>query len=517
MDLTYEQQCAFNKLIDDYGNISEYRKKIKLMNYMQFDYAVVHGMTLFMMEPDFDFDALERRTDTILSVLPSIKRIFAQPFIHLKEQDIILPVEAVRVVNNNTLNHISSHSELWSDLKKDEIKPKKLLTKTYEDNYGIYENIVFCNVVDDILAFTRANIRFLKELLYTNQTIEINLLERVNHLNYFLALGKLHVGYSRSFDSYYAVSERCLNKLQFISNSIVPRLKRPVYKNNKFRPVNLKIRKTNILSMHKEYHQIYKFAKNFARPGVAALKEITEADIAELCDSYYFFCQALCIFSIGHFNFTCNERRVFDLSQPMISFKFKNWIVTLEKLTHENYQLISLEIHKDRTYRILLLPSLESDCEEILNSIKATVQADEYIVCSPYEECEKGVAFIDISSLESFRRLQQIILRGMIYSDEKRTECPFCNGKLAVNKDKSTADNPVYECFSCRTEIHGKFCPTAQKTFFYTKIADLKPQYYNDGSWLAKRKAEGKMYFRNITDIDDELEPVCPHCGKAHK
>ncbi len=120
--------------------------------------------------------------------------------------------------------------------KDNEVKPSKLLTKTYEDDYGIYENRVFCDLVDDVLAFARKEIRFLREMIYTNRTIEINLLERVNHLNYFLALGKLHTGYSRNFDSYYDIAARCLNKLQFISNSIIPRLKRPVYKNNRLRP-----------------------------------------------------------------------------------------------------------------------------------------------------------------------------------------------------------------------------------------------------------------------------------------
>lgn len=199
MDLTYEQRARLSGLIDDYKNIGAYRRKSKLMNYVQFDYDIVHEAALFMIEPELSFDALEESTDVILKALPSVKRIFAQPFIHLKERDVILPVESVRIVNNNTLNHIASHSELWEDVKRGEIKPKKLLSRTYEDDYGIYENKVFCNVVDEILCFTRANIRFLKELIYANQTIEINLLERVNHLNYFLALGKPETAQDKYF------------------------------------------------------------------------------------------------------------------------------------------------------------------------------------------------------------------------------------------------------------------------------------------------------------------------------
>ncbi len=517
MDLTYLQQARFAKLINDYKGIGAYMDEPRRMNYVQFDYDVSHELTLFMIEPDFDFEGLERRADEILKVLPAIKRIFAQPFIHLKEHDIILPVESVRIVNNNTLTHIASHSELWTDVKKDEIKPEKLLSRTYEDNYGIYENMVFCNVVDSILAFTRANIRILREFIYTNQTIEINILERVNHLNYFLALGKLHIGYSRNFENYYAVSERCLNKLEFISSGIVSRLKLPVYKNNKNRPTGLKIHKTNILSMHKEYHQIYKFAKSFARHEVNNEKEITNKEIADLRKNYFIFCTALCIFAIGHFNFSCDEKKTFDLAKAKLNFAFKDWKLKLETLSADKLRLISLEVNKDKPYTVILIPTLDEDGDAVSKTVKNAVKADEYIVCSPNEERGKGVVPIDISSMESFRRLQQIVLRAMIYSDIKREDCPFCNNGLTLLDDKSTADRRVYGCASCRTEIHEERCPDTGEEYFYTKIADFTPPTLDDDSpWLAERKAEGKMYFRNITDIDEDGNAVCPHCGKVH-
>lgn len=216
MELTYEEQAELHKLKEYYETIEEFMKANKKLSYVEFDYAVVHDLTLFTIDPDFSFEVLEANINAILKVIPAIKQIFAKPFIHLKDQSVILPTESVRIINNKTIQHISSHSELWSDVKENEVKPIKLLTRTYEDNYGIYENLFFCKVIDDILAFTRNNIRILKELIYTNQTIEINLLERVNHLNYFLTLGKLHTGYSRHFDSYYGESMQCLNKLQYI-------------------------------------------------------------------------------------------------------------------------------------------------------------------------------------------------------------------------------------------------------------------------------------------------------------
>ncbi len=513
MDLTYEQRLRFAEMRENYKAIEEYGGKTKALSYVQFDYDVVHGLTLFMLKPDFDFEELERHIDAVLAALPAIKRIFEQPFIHLKEQNVIMPVEAVRIVNNATLTHIASHSELWGNVKNAEIKPDKLLTRTYEDNYGIYENLVFCNVVDEILSFARANIRFLKELVYTNKTVEINLLERVNHLNYFLALGKLHIGYSKSFDAYYAIALRCLNKLQFIVGGIVPRLKRPVYKNNRKRPASLKIRKTNILSMHKEYHRVYRLAKYFAKQSALPVGEITEKDVVKLQNDYYFFCRALCIFAVGHFNFCCDEKKSFDFKRVLPRFEFKGWTVDIKSETAGGVKTIALNIKKENEYKILLIPSVERESEALLNKVKSAATADEYIVCAPYEEREGFAVYIDITSIESFRRLQQMILRGMIYADAERTECPFCNNKLSVNKEKSSADETVYECGSCRTEIHETRCVKTNKPYAYTKIAGLKPLWQNDAPRVDDRDTERALYFRNITDIDAAGEPVCPHCG----
>lgn len=512
MDLTYEQRLRLAEMSEYYKSIDEYMRRTKTTDYVRFDYDIVHGLTLFMLKPDFDFDDLERRTDVILSAMPAVKRIFEQPFIHLKEHDVIMPVEAVRIVNNATLTHIASHSELWANVNSNGIKPDKLLTRTYEDNYGIYENLVFCKVVDDILSYVRANARFLKELVYTNRTIEINLLERVNHLNYFLALGKLHIGYSKSFDAYYAVALRCLNKLQFILSCIVPRLKRPVYKNNKSRPVGLKIRKTNILSMHKEYHKIYNLAKYFANQIAPSVTEITDKQVAALEKSYFFFCQALCIFAIGHFNFACDEKSPFDFVRTMPHFKFKDWKISFKAAAHGGVRTLAVNIEKDVKYSILLIPSPKTDNEELLRSVKKSAAADEYIVCSPYEEHEKAAVFLDITSIESFRRVQQLVLRGMIYADKTHTDCPFCSNKLTLNAEIS-AVGAVYECGACRTEIYETHCAETGKPYYYTKIAGLKPLPPSDDSWLAKRTAESAMYFRNITEIDADNEPVCPHCG----
>lgn len=519
MDIVNNKDVRLRKLKKDYTLIEPFKNSHKKLTYLQLDYSFVNDLILFTIDPNFNFENLEAKIDKIIAAMPSLKTIFAKPFIHLKEEDKILPIEAVRVINNNSIQHISSHTELWSDVDKKGVKPLKLMTLSYIDNYGIYENLVFCNVIDEILSFTRTNISYLKELLYTNQSIEFNLLERLNHLSYFLAIGKLHTGYSRNFDSYYAISLRCLNKLQFISNILKPRLKRPVYANNKVRPKTIKLHKTNILGMQKEYRQVYKLAKMFEQDQILA-KEENDYDPIALQGDYFIFCELLIVFSIMHFNFTVDQDVLFDFDNLDVTFNFKKWTLNLKRLsTKDHDSLIELTITKDTKYKIVILPSISDDSFETLKKIRKHYIANEFVLFNPFEENKHKATFINITNLDSFRRIQRIILHGMIYCDSQREDCPFCNNKLELDLDLSSEDRPVYVCPSCRTEIHLAVCPTKKRKYYYTKISNYNVPTFEDekDSWLKNRKIEALMYYRNITKIDEEGNIICPFCGKIHE
>ncbi len=154
----------------------------------------------------------------------------------------MLPVENTRIINQNTLLHLANHSQYVSNIIKKGIKPRKLLTRIYEDDYSIYENIIFCNYIDEVLAIIKKNRRTLNSLLYASNIMKFNLLEKVNHVNYFLALGKLHTGYIRDFSRYFNLSKELLKELSHISQTINPRLYKPVYKKNLRRNRNLALK-----------------------------------------------------------------------------------------------------------------------------------------------------------------------------------------------------------------------------------------------------------------------------------
>ena len=510
-----EELCELSKC---YEIISEFVDKYNNTNYINFDYNIVHKFTLFLVDPDFDFELLESQINRISKVLPPIKRIFAKPVLHLIEIDEIQPIEAVKKINNDTINHISRHSELWDDLTKDGIKPLKLLTRSYQDNYGIYENLVFCKTIDDILYFVRKNMKTLKNFNYVNQSMEFDLLQRVNHLNYFLALGKLHTGYVRNFDKYYVVSKHCLNGLNNIYDTIVPRLKRPVYKKNKQRPTKLK--KTNILAMHREYKHIYALEKYFLANKIEVNNSISKKNYQLLADNYFGYCTILSIFSIGHFNFKCAEDVIIDFHNLTLDFDYKSWKLSIKHENVTNIKTITIEVKKDKNYKIVLIPLINFyNKDEVLLKVKGNIKADEYIVCIPFEKniYEVDERCLDLSNLESFRRIQQLVLKAMIYSDTQRKDCPFCDHVLIPYEKEGT-----YQCESCKTLITDTLCKKTKETYSFTKIIGYEPEVldikkYKNEEWLYYRKKEAMLHFRNITQLDEEVNIICPLCNDIHE
>jgi uncharacterized Zn finger protein (UPF0148 family) len=486
------------------------------LSYIEFEYYTVHDLTLFTSEPDFDFASLQANCQKIIAALPAIKRIFGKPIINLKDIDDVLPVETVRVISQDTLTHLASHTQNVADLTSRGVKPRRLLTKIYEDDYGIYENVIFCNFIDEILRYVRQNMRSLRDLVYAGEVMDFNLLERVNHLNYFLSIGELHTGYIRDFDKYYSLAKSLYKELQLILSALTSRLKKPVYLNNRIRNKKLALRKTNIFLMQKDYHQVYVLYKAMLAKKPPETGEKKELDLKALQADYFFFVQMLAIFAIGHFNFETDPNQKMDLASLDVLFHFKGWGVRLQ---NEGGQALLLTVTAQKAYKILLVPSLDGEPRDSA-ALQKAYGAEEAFICSPFEEnyLTSPDLFISIENIESFRRIQQLLLTGMVYADTEKKECPFCQGKLSFDPKAGS-----YVCESCRTEIKEETCPETGQAYFVTGIKDLKrirlrpEDYAQSDQWLYQRKAESALFFRNITRLDGTGQPLCPYCGKDHE
>lgn len=505
----------YNRFSSVFESIQTFIKNHQILSYIEFDYYIVHNVTLFSIEPDFEFANLEEMIHQIKKATPAIKRIFNKPIIILKDNDDVLPVENARIINQNTFLHLASHSQYVTNVTKKGIKPRKLLTRVYEDEYSIYENIIFCNFVDEILSLIKKNRRILNSLLYASNIMRFNLLEKVNHSNYFLALGKLHTGYIRDFNQYFNLSNELLHNLSSLNKLITSRLKKPVYKKNQKRNRNLPLKKTNIFLMQKDYRQVYKTYKLIKGNQINIEDKHQLIDLDLMTKNYLMYVKLLTIFAIGHFNFEMDPNHKMNLLSLDTTFTFKAW--TLHIRNNNNNEIL-LSFNKDKPYNILITNNIFNNSYS--NHYKDVTDIHEIVEVNQFEEgyLERDDIHISMQDIDSFRRIQQIIFKGMIYSDTTRDECAFCGGKLIKIPNKN-----YYQCTECMTQVKEIICSETNKSFYFTESAHFKKHSINksdfqeDDYWHYEKQIESLMHFKNITKINQNGEILCPYCNKSHE
>ncbi len=509
---------SFNRNDDDYAQILKFVNEHNNISYSQLDEYTIRNVNLFAIRENYDFEALEEILDGIIKALPAIKRIFSKPITRLDDISEIMPVESVKVVNNRTIIHASGHSELWDDITEEGLKPKKLLTISHQDSYTIYENIAFAKAVDIIRSVVSKNIRIIRDMMYDHRDMQFNLLERENHLEYFLAVGKLHIGYVRDYDKYRPKAERCLNKLLFIDNVIRSRLGSNVYKKCQGKTGKFTLKKTNVFRNHKDYFKIYQLLRWFSDIKLYDI-EVKDTENIDSIEGYKLFTSLISLFAIGHFNFVFPHAKLIDFNNLNVVCRFGDWGLKLDTINWEGISSLRFVFYKEKPYSILLLPSIEpNEGKRQLERLKAKYKADEYLIASPEGEAGEHL-YISLFDIESFRRIQQLLLRGMIYSDIKRDICPFCGGVL---NNETNVNGEAFACSACRTVIKHNICPTVNKEYITTEIKNFKTSrsafegVVLRDKQLYSREIEASLHFRNITAIKEGGISLCPHCGDLH-
>lgn len=497
----------------EYQDLLAFAHSHKRITFSEFDQFLLHDIDLFVIPKDEHFHALELSLDKIIRALPALKRIFTKPITRLKDVLNILPVESVRVINNQSMSHVSRHSELWGDISKHQLKPKKLMTLDREENYALYENIAFTRLINIILSFVKKSILLLKDIIYAHRDLKFNLLERTNHLSYFLAIGKLHMGYARAQEKNTHAYQRCLNKLLFIDNALSSKLHCRVYKAcNKYKN-KISLKKSNIFRNQKDYKTVYNLLKWFNRGTEEISEEIYFLDVSNLAFSVY--CNMLTIFALSHFNFSFDKKQRFNFMSINADCSFMDWKIHVQSISDSGIDGLRFLIEKDvrKEFCFIFCPK-EIDHKSI-SAFKNLNQASEYFICSLYEQNGDNVVYLNMFDIDSFRRVQQIILRQMIYADTKKEICPFCGHHLK-NKDGD------FVCDSCRMIIKNLTCPNTNLTYYVTDIVGFdiiksNPTSYTENKFLFAKTHESQMYYRNITKLNQANQAICPHCGKTHE
>ncbi len=485
----------------EYRQFYDLKSKSDTYTLSQLEKAMVYDVSLFSLPESFDFKALDSTLDEVIRALPYIKNVLSRPITHIKNESELLPVEAVRSISNETVSHISVHSELWQNIENGNLHPRKLLSQNHIDNYCIYENVIIARFVNFLLSYCSRNMQILSNILYSNRNLQFNLLERENHPSFFLALGKLHTGYVRDYGKYNAVCEAGLEKLKFITRSLKLCLKKPMYKSCKKASGKLSLRKTNIFRNDKEYGRIYRLIKYFASKNTAPTGNVLPTELYENT-GYFEFCTLITLFGVMHFNFSFDESTVFNLDRLNVACDWKGFRLNIQQIKSRGLDAIKLSVKKDCEYTIVLIPeTADSDNKELLLSAKHTFKADEYRLLSPVRE-DGDTLLLSSYDVEAFRKIQQLLLKAMVYSDNTQDTCPFCG-------DVPSFDGGTCLCRSCRTEITLKTCPETNLTYKAVKINNLRitaDKFHNNSS----------LYFRNITEITESGDIICPHCGHIH-
>ncbi|MFA6942547.1 MAG: hypothetical protein WCQ71_01675, partial [Bacilli bacterium] len=82
----------YHRLSSLLSGVQAFVEKHPTLTYLEFDYYVVHDLTLFSIDPNFNFLQVEETLKLLLDNLGPIKRIFAKPIIILRDSDDVLPV-----------------------------------------------------------------------------------------------------------------------------------------------------------------------------------------------------------------------------------------------------------------------------------------------------------------------------------------------------------------------------------------------------------------------------------------
>ncbi|HKL61194.1 MAG TPA: hypothetical protein VJY66_02295 [Acholeplasma sp.] len=118
---------------------------------------------------------------TIEAYFPSLDKITRNMKSQLKYESEILPIEKIKRVGPDSIKHLSSHTNLISEIDEDDnVIPYRLLADLSEIDYGIYENRFIMTLVFRLRDYILDRIKIVSEGLYANRTTRLNVSNAFN-------------------------------------------------------------------------------------------------------------------------------------------------------------------------------------------------------------------------------------------------------------------------------------------------------------------------------------------------
>jgi hypothetical protein len=343
----------------------------------------------------FDRALQEVKIDSVLDMIylyrENIMQVFMHPKIHLKETQQVLPIEVVKRVGHESIRHLASHSEHWESVRVSGLVPARLLARTLEDEYAIYENVVAKNLVDKLYTMMLRKRKELKIIAYNFDAKESIYSLSNQQPNVYAAYTALFKGYSdNSLQDVKKVTAAQLQMIEEILANLAVCRESSLYSRLKKVPmISGQLKPTNIFLMDKHYKYIYKLWKELMRIHIAYADEDKSKDDSEITDEYFKFTFSTMIFALNHFNFqqtidcTMFSENGFNTQE----YSFEKWKCSIEEL------LLSDIGQKGLVCNTSINKEYICDIENIVNSdlgtLPARIQGDKLIISRIISEAEQ--------------------------------------------------------------------------------------------------------------------------------
>jgi hypothetical protein len=124
-------------------------------------------ISLCTFERRLDSLKVDTLIETIFSLRNHLLQVFMHPKLHLREIQQVLPIEVVKRIGHESIRHLAAHSEHWASVRISGLIPARMLARSLEDEYAIYENIVAKALVDRLHLLMRKKKKELEVIEYS--------------------------------------------------------------------------------------------------------------------------------------------------------------------------------------------------------------------------------------------------------------------------------------------------------------------------------------------------------------
>ena len=280
----------------------------------------------------------------VFKCVEKLPHIFQKPKLHLKQINEIRPAAVVSRIGQESISHLASHSEHWKGIKVNGLVPERLLARTLEDDYAIYENIAVKTVVDKLYKEMK---QLNEENLDCHMQMDIDDGHAVGNENkdYFHARDILLRGMN---DEEVFEQQVLLEDQKTTIDQILVKLGKcrstPLYRSlKKAKPINGKLKKTNIFMMDKYYRYAFDLSET-----MLSRQEVNPYDTAqEVEEEYSLFCKVLFLFALRYFNFIlCDESQdIFEEERFLkTSYYFRDWKLNIKDIYVEALDVNAFEV-----------------------------------------------------------------------------------------------------------------------------------------------------------------------------